>query len=886
MFRIIFGGLRGLFSRYRRDRELDEELHLYAEMAVRDKLREGMNPEEAQRWLRLQMGSREFIKEQVRSVGWEHIIEDISRDICYATRVLIRHRNFTLVAVFALALGIGATTAVYSIVDRTELRPLPFHDPDRLFSIRVTHGGQGSGIFREEYQGWQDQTRSFEGIVTYGILQKKLTGVGEPELLSGQSVPSDFFEILGVKPILGRTFSPVEDRPDATPVVVLGYGAWQRTFGGDIGVIGRFVSLDNQPTMVVGIMPAGFGFPLPSQHTDIWAPVSQDRNVSEWGTRGLLRVYCRIKPGIHLEQAAMDLNRVCENLGRELPEFFGGRSATLIPLHQAVTGASRKLPIIILGAVGLVLLIAVINVANLTLGHAATRSKEIAVRLSIGASRWRVIRQLLTESLLLSLVGGALGIFCAWMFVGSTKSLLPENVPRIEEIGIDWRIAAFGICLSLIVGVISGLYPAWTGSKKNLSLVLHQGLQPRLGRLRGRGTRRMLTICEVSLALILCIAAGLLLKSLAAIMAVDIGIAPKNVAAFHLPLPDDIWRVRPQTRISFEQRLIEAASSVPGVINAAISTELPLTTQAAGIGTTVFTDSTPNPPNKGYRVTRWSVTPDYFQAMGTKLLQGRFFIESDRTLNPHLVVISAETARAFWPGQDPLNRTLRSIEAGGARTSYTVIGVVADVKKTEYQSSLPWKDYIIYYPLWTVSAIPQFNHFLIVRTGSNPRNLLPLLRRAVWSVEPNQPIKSVQIMDDVIYRDLSAPRFRGYLLAAFAAMALIIAVIGIYGIVSHSVVMRTHEMGVRMALGASRVAILQLVLTESLAMIIVGVAIGIAGSLALTRTIGAYLYGVTPVDALTFSAVTAAFLMIGLLASWLPAHRASKADPLMVLRCE
>lgn len=883
---LVIRKLRALFSRRCIEHQVSEEIRFHLEMEARENRAKGMSAAEARRVALLDFGGIEQTKETVRDTYATIMMDSLMQDICYATRVLIKHRSFSIIAVFALTLGIGATTAVYSIVDGTVLRPLPFRDPDNLYSISVTREGKAFGVFREEYQGWIRQTRSFEAIITYGPISKKLTGAGEPDLLNGESVPAGFFEMLGVRPILGRTFLPEEDKPEATPVVVLGYGVWQRTFGGDPAVLGRFISLDNQPTMIVGVMPAGFGFPLPSQNMDIWAPVSQDQNVSQYGSRGLLRVYCRIKPGVSLEQAVMDLNRVCGDLGRQLPEYFAGRSAKLIPLHQAVTGAPGQLPLIIMAAVSLVLLIAIVNVANLTLGHASSRGKEIAVRLAIGASRWRVIRQLLTESLLLSLSGGAMGIFCAWMFIGSTKALLPENVPRVDEIGIDWRVAAFGACISVITGILSGLYPAWIASKGDLSRVLHQGAQPHLGRLRGRGARGALTVCEVTLALILCVGAGLLLKSFAAFMAVDIGIAPKNVVAFHLPLADDAWGLGPQHRLASDQRLIEAVSAVPGVTHVAVSTELPLTTKAAILDTTVFTDTSPSPSDKGYFANKWTVTPDYFQAMGSKLMQGRFFTEADRRINPQVVVVSEETAQAFWPGQNPLNKTLQSVESGGTRRVYNVVGVVKNVKKTDYQARSPLNEHMIYYPLSAESSLPPQNHFLIVRTANDPRPTLSQLTRAIWSVDKNQPVKGLFLMDDVVYRDLSAPRFRGFLLGAFATIALVIAVIGIYGIVSHSVAMRTHEMGVRMALGARRGDILQLVLGEGLMMVLIGIVIGVAAALALARLIEGYLYDVKPVDPFTFATIATAFVLVGLMACWIPAWRASKSDPLTVLRCE
>jgi putative ABC transport system permease protein len=570
-------------------------------------------------------------------------------------------------------------------------------------------------------------------------------------------------------------------------------------------------------------------------------------------------------------------------------DLYEGRVPTLTPLRQYVTGATTRLPIILMAAVMFVLLIAVSNVANLMLGQASERAQEIAVRFSVGASRWRVIRQLLTESLLLAIVSGALGLLCVGLLTGTVSALLPEDVPRIHPIHIDWRVATFAATVSVLSGALFGLYPAFNASRQSFSESLKQGKQIRLGDLSGRSVRAALTIAEVALAMILCVGAGLLSKSFLAYLRVDVGVNPKNAVMLQIPGPVAEWKDSIETRMARYRNLIDSVASVPGVGEAAMSSNVPMIMRAAAFGNRVSIDEHPISPGKLAHIQMFLITPRYFSIMGSPILHGRAFTDSDNTAGPPVAIIAEATARQFWPGRDPIGKSMTTKNGLAART-YTVVGVVRDVKKTEYEENITKTfgvDGVVYLPLFgEPGAPPPPSRFLIFRSAVDPHAVLADVRQAVLRADSKQAIRQIDFFNDVLEKDLGAPRFRAFLVGSFAGIALLIAVIGIYGVVSHTVASRLHEMGVRMVMGARGSDILRLVVGQGILLVLTGILLGIAGSFALTRLIESFLFRTEAFDGATFTAVSLIFALVALIACVLPARRAANADPISVLRCE
>jgi putative ABC transport system permease protein len=870
MFRLqsIVAGLRALFRKEQAGREMDEELRAYLDAAVREKMRTGMSAEEARRSARVEMGSLEGVKEGIRSAGWESTLETLWQDLRYGMRQLRRNPGFTCVAVLTLALGIGANTAMFSVVNAVLLRPLPFSDPDRLVVV--------AGVSAGRSENWAEGTKTLANFSLYATGEVNLAGEGEADRVSGAVVSKHFFGIMGINPIKGRAFLPFEEAGENPFVAIISYELWHSRFGADPGLIGKTVHLNGKPFTVVGIMPPGFGFP---GETQVWAPFP--RNVSDYAFTGITYVsgqIARLRPGASLEQARAELRVYAQRHSPDDPK--AAEQVSVVPLQDSMVRDIRPALLLLLAAVGFVLLIACANVANLFVARSAGRFREVAVRAALAASRARLVRQLLTESVLLSLMGGALGLLTSLWAMEAIRRLTPAGAIFRSGIRVDGWVLAFTFAVAVLTGIVSGLAPALQSSKPDLmealkesATISHAGLS--LG--SRRRLRGLLGVFETATALALLIGAGLLIRSFAKLLDVNPGFRAQGLLAARVSLLEPRYRA-PESVTAFFQEVLGRVKALPGVRDAAFANVLPFRHAGAVI---VGLEPEGGPkwqPQTGPGASYLVVSTDYFQTMGIPLLLGRNFTERDTRGSTPVAIISQSLARGGWPGQNPL----------GKHFSYTrsreqpveVVGVVGDVQDWDLAME-PFPQ--MYLP---ILQQPPDAAFLVIHSTQNPTVVSPALRGIVRAVDKNEPISSVTTMEQLISQSVTAPRFRTLLLGIFAGLAFLLAVVGIYGIVSYSVSQRTHEIGVRMALGAERRDVLGLVVGHGMGVTLIGIGVGLAASFGLTRLLSSFLFGVRPTDPLTFVIVAAIFIIVALLASYIPARRATKVDPIVALRYE
>jgi putative ABC transport system permease protein len=782
----------------------------------------------------------------------------------------LREPGFTALIVLVLALGIGANTAMFSVVDAVLLRPLPYKDSDRLVALwEKSNKMEEVSVAYPNFLDWQEQNRVIEQMAAFKRDNFNYTPGGDPERVPGSLVSADFFATLGVNPVFGRAFTRDDDRPGANPVVILSHGFWQRHFASNPSVVGQALKLNGKDYTVVGITPAGFEF---NGENDVFVPLGLNADkMSDRGTHPGLYVVGRLKPGVTLEQAHSALDALAANLGQQYPETNGGTHIVLVSLYEDTVGDIRPAFLILLGAVALVLLIACANVANLLLARATSRHKEIAIRAALGASRFRVVRQLLTESVLLSVAGGLLGLLLAVWGVSVLMSLTPPNVPRMKEIGIDSWVLGFTFLVSIVTGVIFGLAPALQTTKIDLSESLKEGGRSATA---GAGTRRMrngLVVAEVAISLMLLIMAGLMIKSFMRLRSVSTGFDTKNVLTMRIALPAARYGEKPQ-QIQFAEQLLARVSALPGVQAASMSNGIPL-----GLGS-----ETPYMAEGGAALSvmeqpvavEFGVTSDYFRAMGIPLLKGRVFTERDNLNAPPVIIIDESLARKAFPGQDPIGKRL--IPAGDK--PHEIIGVVGDVK--HYGPEKKTREQFYYSYLQEGSA----NLYLTVRTQSDPLTMIGPVRNQVSSLDKDQPVYDIKTMEARLSQTMAKSSFNTLLLGIFAAVALILSVVGIYGVISYSVTQRTHELGLRLALGAQQSDILKLVIGQGFTLAVIGVVIGIAATLVFSRVMASLLFGVVASDPSIFALASLLLILVALLASYLPAHRAMRIDPIVALR--
>jgi putative ABC transport system permease protein len=816
-------------------------------------------------------------------------MERLMHDLRYGVRTLIKSPLFTCVAVVALALGIGANSAVFSVVNAVLLRPLQFKDPEQLAMLWGKFDKEGiprNWISQPELFDLREQCQSYEDLAAYTTGGANLTGSGEPVRVSSAIVSPGFFQILGLQPAIGRTFVPEEEQPANSKVAVLGYGLWQSRFGGNPDVTSQTVQLNGETYAILGVMPAGFDFP---EKSELWVPLALDRaNLQSRGSH-YLQLIGRRKPGVSLEQAQSELNIVAQTLQQQYQQNYPadtGFGLFLVPMHQQVVGEVRPALVVLLAAVGLVLLIACANVANLLLARATIREREVAVRTALGATRWRIVRQLLTESTLLALTGGAIGLLLAFICVKLFVAFGPRDIPRLEEISLDQRVIFFSLGLSVLTGLVFGLAPAFHLAKADLHESLKEGGRAVIGSGHQR-LRKILVVSEVAVALVLLAGAGLMLKSFRRVLEVDPGFRTENVLTMRLALPQTRYRENKDI-IRFYKELLDRIAVLPGVATAGAVSHLPLS-GAYTSGTTIVEDSSGTATQliQGYpyiEADRRVVSPTYFKALGIKLIDGRLLEESDNEAAPPVAVIDETFAKRFWPGGGAVGKR---VVVGGTQQQLNwgrIVGVVSHVKHYALQKDGREQ---IYFPYL---QRPTRSMFVTVLTAGDPSNQEAAVRAAVQTIDSDQPIYSIKSMDQLLSESVAQPRLNGILFGAFGVIAVILAAVGIYGVMSYSVEQRTHEIGVRMALGAQRRDVLRLIVGQGFGLTLTGVAIGagvgLAAALAFTRVMSSLLFRVNATDPVTFVIVSLLLGVVALIACMMPARRAASCDPMIALRNE
>jgi predicted permease len=876
--------LGGLFGKERRERELAEELKSNLALHIEDNLSAGMTPEEARRQALIKLGGIEQTKEQYRDRLSIPLLETLIQDLRFGLRQLRRNPGFTAVAIITLALGIGATTAIFSVVSAVVLRPLPFPAPHQL--VEVLPSGTGRNINRmaasyPDFLDWRKQNGVFTDMAAYTWTVFALIGHGGADSITGTAATPSLFSILRVSPLLGRTFTWHEESAQASPVAMISERLWRRRFAADPALIGKTIDLNKRAFTVVGVLPSSFHFPFLSIRSDIWVPITKDPTfgyMSSVRADPYLRVIARLKPRVSVLAAQAQMGIILARLPRAYPKADAGWRISLAPLRGKLIAGLQEPMLVLLGAVLFVVLIACANVANLLLARATTRQKELAVRAALGASRRRLIRQVLSESVVLSLVGGGLGLLLAFASMGALVSLVPIDVPRIHSIRIDGWVLTFTIVLALIAGILAGLAPAFYRPQTALSEALKEG-----ARGSGAGPRRrvrgFLVICEVALAMVLLAGAGLLIRSFIGLDRVDPGFDPHHVFEAGISLPPAAYK-GPAQWGSFRNQLLGRVRSLPGVKGASATLLPPLSGNAIPLQLTIQGRAPRSPgnlPSADYS----DVGADYFRVMKIPLLRGRLFTRDDTSLSRPVAIINEAMAQRYFPGQDPIGHGIVIHYFGPlGRTVRDIVGIVGDVKVQSLgEAPAP----LVYTPL---AQAPVPIMFMLIRTVGSPSHLADVVRAQVRQIDPTLPLSNVTTAARQLRRTLAEPQFHTSLLGTFAGLALILAMVGIYGVISYSVSQRTHEIGVRMALGAQRGDVLKLVVGQGIALALIGVAIGIAAALGLTRFLGSMLYGVKPTDPPTFVAASLMLMGVALLACYIPARRATKVDPMTALRYE
>lgn len=812
-------------------------------------------------------------------------METLLQDLAYSIRMFLKRPGFTSVVVLTLALGIGATTAIFCVINAVLLRPLPFKEPERLVMVwdtNVQKGVSQDQVAPGNFMDLRDKSQVFEEAATFTATNYTLMGMGETERISGSQIETNLLSLLGISPMMGRAFSADDGQPGRDQVVLLAHGLWQRRFGSDQGIVGKSLTLDNQPFEVIGVMPPGFDFPkwlepvgtknLPN--SEMWTPLLLGSELQNQRGARILSAIARLKPGVTPVQAQAALEPIARELERQYQENQG-YGVSVIPLSDQVVGRVKTALLIFFGAISFVLLIACTNVANLLLARSAGRQKEMAIRTALGCTRRRLIRQLLTESVVLAVAGGMAGLLVAYWGIGFLIVSFPDIVPRSTEVVIDAQVFGFAFLLSVLTGLLFGLIPALQTSKADLNETLKEGRRSTFeGRSRNR-TRNLLVVSEVALALVLLIGSGLLLRSFVRLMSVQLGFNPENVVAMRVALPPSKY-AQPHLRLAFFKQLSDRIQTLPGIQSVATTTNLPL--GGTNMSFRFMIEGRLAPSTEILLGQYHAVSPNYFHTMEIPLLQGRDFTEQDTAEAQPVVIINETLAKRFFPGEDPIGKQLRITY--GKPAPRHIIGVIKDVKHKGLESDSQEELYVPYFQNpWAFMTV-------VARTNADLNNIAGPLKNEVWNIDRNQPIDSIKTVEQLIADSVSRPRFYARLFGLFAALAMILAAVGIYSVISYSVTQRTHEIGVRMALGAQQGDVLRLVVKQGLTLALVGVVIGLAASFVLTRLMSNLLFGVSVTDPITFLVVSVLFVSIALMASYIPARRAARVDPLVALRYE
>src|SRR6266849_312892 len=871
--------LKQLFSRRRLYSDLSGEIQEHLEEKIEELVAGGMSRKEAAATARREFGNVRLVEEDSRDVWRWPSIEIFFMDVRYGLRMLRKNAGFTAVAVITLALGISANTTIFSVVNGVLLRPLPYRDPSRLVVVSLFNQ-KTQEIFPlcdADFLDWRAQNQVFSDVAAFSGNTFNITGSGLPEQLRGGVVTGEFFSTLGVMPVLGRTFLPSEDRPGGAPMAVLSYNLWQNRYGAEPSVIGRAIVLNGLSTTVIGVMPPRF---LPTAETQLWTNLV----INPPTFRGpyYLTGEARLKPGATIEQARGELAAIARRIEQQNPATNSNMSFRVTPLEEAIVGDVRSALLVLLGAVAFVLLIASANVANLLLARATVREKEIAIRTALGASRARLMGQLLTESLLLAVIGGALGLLFAKWGVKLLSELGPSNLPRLEEIAIDGRVLAFTCLISFASGIFFGIVPAFPSRRSDLNKSLKEGgRSAEEGQDRGRA-RSVLVVAEIALSLVLLVGGGLMLKSFLRLQAVSPGVNPKNALTMQITLPQRQYHGDSQM-ILFYQHLLEKVQILPGVESAGVGMSLPPNLLEVTDYFTVEGQAAVSERMLGLADLVFA-SPNYFQALGVPLLKGRLFSAADRAGTAKVAIINLTLARHYWPNENPIGKRLRT--GGPERPNnpwMEVVGVVGDIKYSGLDAA---PEMVLYEPYQQAAWSSMY---LVVRTSSkldNPATLASAVQNAVRSLDKDLPVAHIRTMEQLLSESVEQPRFRTVLLEIFALIAVSLATVGIYGVLAYSVSQRRHEIGIRMSIGARRSDVLWLVVGQGMLLTFIGVAIGVTGAFVLTRFLSTLLYEVRPTDPATFVVVPLLLAGVALLACYIPARRAMRVDPMVALRYE
>ena len=882
------GFFRKLWMLIRRERfrsELDEEMAFHRAQAEKDFVAEGMKKKAARQAAARQFGNAEQLKERSHEVvGFR--FETVAQDLRYAARQLMMNPGFMVVITLTLALSIGANSAIFSVIDAVLLKSLPYPEPDKLMRLFLSNSEYPQFPLNPfDFRDFRARNKSFESMAAYTRNDMQLSGSGDPEKLNGFATTAGYFHVLGLKPKLGREFEENAEIPGNGLQVILSDGLWRTKFGADPNIVGRKITLDLEPYTVIGVMPPGTEHPGNDYHAlpfgdsvEIWAPFPFKGDPAQRGSHYIEGIG-RLRPGVTAEQAKGEMNAIMTQLGRE-HKYDRGWSVLVIPLYQDVVGSNRTMLLVLLGAVGMVLLIACANAANLLLARAATRQREVAVRLALGAPRSRLIRQMLTESLLISLIGGGLGSLLAIEGVRALVALLPAGFPRASEIHVNAPVFAFTLLISAATGILFGLAPALQASRTDPRQGLHEGGRSATGSGRQRRLRSLLVISEVSLACVLLIGAGLMLRSFLNLLHLNPGFRQDHVLTASLSLPQTRYKSAAEIT-GFYHRLMMGVDAIPGVQSAGLGSDLPWTGYDENAGGFTIEGKQPPPHSEFHARYHWA-SQDYFRSLGIPLLRGRFFNPAETNFKeaPLVLIVNKALAERYWPGEDVIGKRITFDDHPEPGDWITIVGEVGDVKdKPSSASAEPafW---------WPPRQRLDPDIYLVVRSNGDPQSLIGAVREQVRSLDPSLAVADVRLMDQIADAGIASPRFAFFLVGLFAGLAIVLAAIGTYGVISYSVSQRIPEFGLRLALGAPPSGLLRLVLMQAARLAVLGTALGILVALTLARVMRSLIYNVSPADPLTFGSVALMVIAIALLACWLPAWRATKANPMVALRAE
>jgi len=880
--------LRNTFGKRRNERELDDEVHSYVDLLAAEKIGHGMSPEEARRTARIELGGVEQVKEDVREAHAGAWLDTVIQDIRYGARMLVKNPGFTAIAVLTLALGIGANTAIFSVVQGVLLAPLPYRQPDRLVMVwesnpRFPHVWTSYPNF----QDWQRDAQSFQQMAAFRQQGYDLTNPGAPEHVDGSAVTAGFFNALGVGLTLGRDFSPQEDRHGGAPALIISDRLWTNRFARSPQVLGQPITLDGVDYFIVGVLPHEFRF---WSDADVYTPLGQGDPliIDARGSHDGIGAIARLKPQVSISRAKAEMATIQSGLDQLYPDDNRDLGTDVMPLKQAIVGDTRGILLMLLGAVGLVLLIACSNVANLFLARSAARSREFGIRAALGANRARLIRQLITESVLLSLAGGALGVLIAVPGVRSLLTALPESLLRRANISVNAPVLLFTFGVSIVVGILFGLAPALKNWNTDPQAALKDG---------GRGStsphnraQSILVVVQMALTLVLLVSAGLLFRTILQLSGVDPGFDIQHIITFKVGVSRSLMKTVASTRVAYQQ-LIERIREIPGVQAADFTDTVPLSGQG---GTIPFWIGSQKPVSlqAAPRLVGFLTGPDYFRTMGIPLLRGRLFAPQDTIKSPCVVVIDSVFTRIYFSDSNPLGQTITfgfTSPTGPCR----IVGVVRHVRHWALDDPATSIQNQMYFPLnqdpdqWVPVGYPYLT--VVIRTQLDSAAVVPAIKTAVYGADSDQPVYDIRTMQNIVSESMSSQRFPMMLLGVFAALALLLASVGMYGVISCAVAQRTHEIGIRIALGAEKKDVFRLIVGRGLRLALTGVAVGAITALILTRVLASFahlLYGVRANDPITFALVSVTLVMVALLACYVPARRATKVDPIIALRHE